>query len=105
MFWEVARLLNYCVEWKVILNDITQDNNKVMGYKINETVKFHGLDRSIEESLSTFKSVVEIEQQNVEYQQKRPLAENENPPGGQTRNMRRRKPSSHVKELKARPYP
>ena len=28
VFLEVESLLNYSVEWTVILNDITQDNNK-----------------------------------------------------------------------------
>ena len=79
MFPEVASLLNSCVERTVIPNDVTQENNKVLGDEIKETVKFHRLDRSMEESVSTFQSVVEADQQNVGPQQKRPLAENENP--------------------------
>ena len=55
----------------MILNEITQDNNKVLADKINKNVKFHKLDRSMEESVSTFQSVVESEQQNGGPQQKR----------------------------------
>ena len=58
---EVAILLNFRVEQAVILNYITQDNNTVLGYESNKTVKFHGLDRSMEEAVSTFQSVVESE--------------------------------------------
>ena len=79
VFTEVASLLNYHVERTVILNEITQDNNKVLSDKINKNVKFHRLDRNMEESVSTFQSVVEEEQQNGEPQQKRPLADIENP--------------------------
>ena len=71
----------------MILNDITQDNNKDLGYKSNETVKLHRLDRSMEEALSTFQSVVEAKQRNDGTQQKRTLAEKKTPPPGQTRNM------------------
>ena len=45
VFQEVTSLLNYRVERTVILNDITKDNNKVPGDKINETVKIHRLER------------------------------------------------------------
>ena len=62
MFQEVEILLNYHVEQIVILNDINQENNKVLGDESNETEKFHRLERSMEESVSTFKSVVEAEQ-------------------------------------------
>ena len=79
VFPEMASLLNSCVERTVILNDITQDNNKVLGDDINKTVKFHMLERSMEESVSTFQSMVEVEQQNCVPQQKLPLAEYENP--------------------------
>ena len=43
VFPEVTRLLNYRVEWKVILNDITQDKNKVLGDNRNKTSKYHRL--------------------------------------------------------------
>ena len=79
MFPEVASLLNYRVERTLILNDITHDNNKVLRDKSNKTVKFHRLERSMEESVSTFQSVVEAEKQNGGPQQKLPLTENENP--------------------------
>ena len=43
VFLEVTSLLNSSAERTVILNDITQDNNKVLGDKINKTVKFNSL--------------------------------------------------------------
>ena len=55
-------LLNSRVEWTMILNYITQDNNKVLGDESNETVKFHRLESITEEYVSTFQSVVEAEQ-------------------------------------------
>ena len=64
MFPEVENLLNYRVEWKVILNDITQDKNKVLGYNSNKTVRFYRLDRSIDEAVPIFQRVVEAEQRN-----------------------------------------
>ena len=76
MFPEVDILLNFRVEHTVILNDITQDNNKVLEDYSNKTVKFHRLERSMEEAVSTFQSVVEAEQLNGGTQQKRPLAQN-----------------------------
>ena len=57
---EVSRLLYSCVELTVILDEINQDNNKVLEYKINKTVNFHRLERSMEEAVSTFWSVVEV---------------------------------------------
>ena len=78
MFTEVASLLNPRVELPVILIGITQDNNEVLEDEIKETVKFHRLERSMEEAVSTFQSVVEEEQRNGGPQQKLPLAENEN---------------------------
>ena len=50
-----------------------------MGEKSNKNVKFHTLERSTEESVSTFQSVVKAEQLNGGPQEKRPLSEN-NPP-------------------------
>ena len=47
VFPEVSSLLNYRVEQTMILNDITQDNNKVLGYESNETAKLHRLERSM----------------------------------------------------------
>ena len=79
MFPEVEILLNYRVERTVIINDITQDNNKVLGDKSNKTVNFHRLERSMEEAVSKFKIVVEAEQWKVGPQQKQPLAENKPP--------------------------
>ena len=76
---EVTNLLNTRVEQTVIINDINQDNNKVLVYEINKTVKFHNLDRSTEEAVSTFQNMVELEQRNGGPQQKLPLAENTNP--------------------------
>ena len=70
VFPEVASLLNSHVERMVILNDNTQDNNKVLGDKRNETVKFHRMDSIIEEVVSTFQSVIESEQQNGGLQKK-----------------------------------
>ena len=76
---DMTSLLNYRVEWTVILNETTQDKNKVLKDKRNETVKFHRLDRGIEEAVTTFQSVVEADQRNGGPQKKRPLEENENP--------------------------
>ena len=78
MFTEVTSLLNYRLERTVILNDMTQDKNKVLGDDRKKTVKLHRLERSTEESVYTFQSVVEAEQRNGGPQQKLPLAENEN---------------------------
>ena len=76
VFTEVTSLLNYCVERTVILNDITQDNNKVLGDKRKKTVKFHRLERRMEEAVSTFQSVVEAEHRNGGPQQEQPPEEN-----------------------------
>ena len=70
----------------MILNSITQEKNKVLGDKINKNVKFHRLERSMEEAVSTFQSVVEAEQGNGGPQEKQPRAERKNPPAGQNRN-------------------
>ena len=43
---------------------ISQDNNKVLRDKRNKTINFHRLERSMEEYVSTFQSVVDMEQQN-----------------------------------------
>ena len=64
VFQEVEILLNYHVEHTVILNDITQENNKVQEDKSNGAVKFHRMERSMEKSMSTFKIVVKAEQRN-----------------------------------------
>ena len=61
MFTEVASLLNSHVERKVIINDITQYNNKFIGENSNENVKLHSLERSTKEAVYTFQSVVEAE--------------------------------------------
>ena len=73
MFPEVASLLNPLIERKVILNAITQENNKVVGDEINKTVKLHMMDRSTEEAVSTFQSVIEAEQLNIGPHKKIPL--------------------------------
>ena len=75
---EVENLLNHQVEHTVILNDITQDNNKVLGDKSSKNVKFHRMEGRTEELVSTFQSVVELEQQNGGPQKKQPPEENEN---------------------------
>ena len=51
---DVASLLNYRLEYTVILNEITQDNNKVQEDERNETVKFHRLKRSMEEAVAMY---------------------------------------------------
>ena len=79
VFPDMENLLNYRVEHTVILNDITQDKNKVLRDKRNKTVKFHRLDRIMEEDVSTFQSVVEAKQRNSGPQKELRLAENENP--------------------------
>ena len=97
VFPEVASLQNYCVERTVILIAITQDKNKVLGDDINGTVKFHSIESIMEESMSTFQSVVEIEQRNGGPKKKLPLAENENPSSrsnqeqGMDKSIKRRK--------------
>ena len=58
----------------MILDDITQDNNKVLEEESKETVKIRKLERSMEEAVSIFQSVVEAEQLNGGTQQKWPLA-------------------------------
>ena len=63
----------------MIHNEITQDNKKVLVDKTKKTVKFHRLKRSMEEDVSTFKSVVEEEQRNGGPQPKLTLAENKDP--------------------------
>ena len=57
---EVSSLLYYFVERTVTINDNNQDNNKVLYYKINKTFHFHRLERSMEEAVYTFHSVVEV---------------------------------------------
>ena len=47
VFQEVTSLLNSRVKHTVILNDIHQDNNKVLGEKSNKTFKLHRLERSM----------------------------------------------------------
>ena len=73
MFLEVESLLNYRVEWTAILNDISKDNNKVLEDERKKTVKFYKLGRSLEDAMSTFRSVVEAEQRNGGTQKKLPL--------------------------------
>ena len=58
---ELASLINSRVERTFILNEITQDNNKVPEDNINETIKFHRLERIMEKAVSTVQSVVEAE--------------------------------------------
>ena len=70
VYTEVARLLIYRVERTVILNEITQDSNNILGEDSNKTFKFHRLERSMEEDVYTFQSVVELEQRNGGPQQK-----------------------------------
>ena len=63
----------------MILHNITKDNNKVLEYESNKNAKFHRMDRSMEEAVSTFQSAVEAEQLNGWPQKKVPLVENEKP--------------------------
>ena len=62
MFPEVESFLNSCVECTVIINDITQENNKVLGDEIKKTINFHRMERNMEEAVSKFQSAVEAEQ-------------------------------------------
>ena len=64
------------MEQIVILNDTTKDSNKILEYDINKTVNLYRLERSMEEAVSTFQSVVKAEKCNGGPQQKHPLAEN-----------------------------
>ena len=64
VFTKVASLLNSRVERTVILNVNTQENNEFLGDKINETVKLHRMERSMEESVSKSQSLVDTEQRN-----------------------------------------
>ena len=68
--------------------------------KINETVKFHRLDRSMGESLSTFYSVVEAEQKTSGPQKKSLLTEKEKSASRSKSNRGFTKPSRNIKELK-----
>ena len=54
VFPEVSSLLYYFVKHTLILDDINQDNNKVLEYDITKTVKFHRLERIMEKAVSTF---------------------------------------------------
>ena len=73
VFLEVANLIKYRIEHTVILDYITQYKNKLLEYNSNESVKFHRLERIMEESVSTFHSVVEAKQHNGGPQKNRPL--------------------------------
>ena len=97
---EVASLLNYFVERTVILNDITQENNKVLGEESNKNVKLHRLERSMEGAVSTFQSVVEAGQRKGGPQKKRPLAENENPVSRSNQEWDRDKSTKRQKGVK-----
>ena len=46
----------------MILNEITQYNNKSLEYKSKKTVKFHRMERSMEEDVYKSQSVVDAEQ-------------------------------------------
>ena len=72
VFTEVKILLNSCVEQTVTLNDFTQEKNKVLGDESNKNTKFHRMERSMEEAVSTFMSVVEAEELNDRPQKKYP---------------------------------
>ena len=80
MIPEVGSLLNSRVEWTVILNAITKDNNKILVDNINKNVKFNRLERSMEEVVSKFKSVVEAEKRNVGPQKNDPWQKKKIPP-------------------------
>ena len=64
MLLVVLSLPNTLLERTLIINDITQDRNKVQGDESNKHVKFHRLEKSMDEALDTFQSVVEAEQRN-----------------------------------------
>ena len=70
----------------MILNDITKDNNKVLGDEINETFKFHRLEKSMGEAVSIFQSIVEAEQRNGVPQKNYPWQKIRTPIVYQTRN-------------------
>ena len=55
---EVESLPNKHVDRTVILNDITHDINMVLLDDNNKHVKFHSMERSTEEAVSTLQSVV-----------------------------------------------
>ena len=59
----------------MMINGITRDNNKVLGGERNENVKFYILDRSTEEAVYTFQSVVKAEQRNGGIKKNIPLEE------------------------------
>ena len=73
MFPAVTTLINYHTELTVILYDITQDSNKVLGDERNKTVNFRRLDNSMYEYVAIFQSVVKLNQQNVGPKQNLPL--------------------------------
>ena len=61
---EVESLINSRTERKVILNDITQDKNKILEDERKCFFRFHRLETSMEESMTTFQSVFVAEQLN-----------------------------------------
>ena len=63
-----------------------QKNNKVMEYNSNKTVNLYKMERSMEEAVFIFQSVIEVDQRNGGPNQKRPLEETKNLPEGQTMN-------------------
>ena len=61
------------------VNDIIQNNNKVLVDKGNKTVKLNRLKRIMKEVVPTFQSLVEAEQKNGGPDKMHPLESNENP--------------------------
>ena len=66
-------MLNSRVKQTLLLNYITQDNNKVMEDDSNKIIKFHRLEIIIKEAMSTFHSVARVVKRNGRSQIKRPL--------------------------------
>ena len=69
-----------------MLNDINQDNNKVLEHESNKNVKFHRLEKSTEEAVSKLQSVVEAEQQMADLRKSASWQKIKTLPEFQTRN-------------------
>ena len=94
---------SYRVERTVILNDITQDKNKVLGDENNETVKFHRLVKSMKKSVSIFQSVLRRSNEMVYLSKNDPWQKSKTPPEGQIVNRVWIDPSIYLKEFKSIP--
>ena len=54
MFPDIVSLLNYYTERKVIIDETSQDRNKVLGDDSNNNIKFHIMQKMTEEVVDKF---------------------------------------------------